>query len=529
MSSPLPSEAFQRAFLDAIFHLGAEAPLFLTLLDQLLSTDNSSHVDGIIIRVAKLLKRLPAALYQLNSVFHPRAQVEFNIRRDPVTSFVLRAANTSRIVLLESSLKNTSLFHGLTATQFCDILTNRTPGDCEYDILHAVTDPAINDCLAQLAQDVLDNSFCSRADRKEVIRFLWRCTGVPPSLLLYELKQLEPFGYTYLSDLHYGMLGSAKVVIKKPRISKDQLDRGEVRNGHLVSPNKSILREVILYQQFHHPNILPFLGVTCDGQYWLYGLVTPYMKHGNIIQFLGRHPSVNRLTPIWQIMKGLQFLHGFNPPIAHQDIKGANILVNDTMVCCLSDFGSSSIPELLQRSHEQAVGTTAWMAPEILAPPEHSQPDLLKADIYALGITILEMYTGKPPLDNPNWSVIYTSRVLRREKPLLPPACPHPFPSPLSELVGMMLEYDPLERLGIRMICQGVEDMLFPPSHIVLEGVDQQCTTESQAASIDGLPSQSFVHEMIRKERERVSRLEKACRFGISRLTPFLIRDHNRG
>ncbi|KAF9445957.1 kinase-like protein, partial [Macrolepiota fuliginosa MF-IS2] len=179
--------------------------------------------------------------------------------------------------------------------------------------------------------------------------------------------------------------------------------------------------EVILYRQFNHPNILPFLGVTCDEQYWLYGLVTPYMKHGSIIQFLRRHPSVNRLTPIWQIMRGLQFLHGFDPPVAHRDIKGANILVKDSMICCLSDFGLSSIPELSQRSHEQAVGTAAWMAPEILAPPEHGRLDLLKVDIFALGITILEIYAGKAPLANQNLSVIYNSRVLRKEKPSLAP------------------------------------------------------------------------------------------------------------
>lgn len=115
------------------------------------------------------------------------------------------------------------------------------------------------------------------------------------------------------------------------------------------------------------------------------------MKYGNIIEFLRRYPNVNRLTPIWQVMKGLEFLHGFDSPIAHRDIKGANILVQDNRVCCLSDFGLSSMPELSQRSHEQAVGTAAWMAPEILVPPLRGRLDLLKADIFALGITILEV------------------------------------------------------------------------------------------------------------------------------------------
>ncbi len=152
-----------------------------------------------------------------------------------------------------------------------------------------------------------------------------------------------------------------------------------------------MLREVILCRQFHHPNILPFVGVSCDDRDWLYGLVTPYMTYGNIMEFLQLYPEVNRLTVVFQIMKGLEFLHCWETPIAHRDIKGANVLVKDDLVCCLSDFGLSSIPELSQRSREHTVGTVAWMAPEILAPPEHGRLDLLKVDIFALGVTILEV------------------------------------------------------------------------------------------------------------------------------------------
>ncbi len=152
-----------------------------------------------------------------------------------------------------------------------------------------------------------------------------------------------------------------------------------------------MLREVILCRQLQHPNILPFVGVSWDGRDGLYGLVTPFMAYGNIIEFLQLYPSANRLTAVFQIMKGLEYLHSWEAPIAHRDIKGANVLVKDNLVCCLSDFGLSSIPELSQRSREHRVGTVAWMAPEVLAPPEHGRLDLLKADIFALGVTILEV------------------------------------------------------------------------------------------------------------------------------------------
>jgi serine/threonine protein kinase len=90
-------------------------------------------------------------------------------------------------------------------------------------------------------------------------------------------------------------------------------------------------------------------------------------------------------------MKGLEYLHTFEPPIAHRAIKGTNILVNDSFTCCLSDFGLSSIPEQSQQSRDYAIGALPWMAPEVLLPPEIGRIDLFKVDIFALAIAILEV------------------------------------------------------------------------------------------------------------------------------------------
>ncbi len=90
-------------------------------------------------------------------------------------------------------------------------------------------------------------------------------------------------------------------------------------------------------------------------------------------------------------MKGLEFLHTFEPPFAHRSIKGTNVLVDDGLTCRLSDFGLSFIPDLAQRSRDHAVNLMPWMAPEVLAPPETGQIDLLQVDVFALGATIHEV------------------------------------------------------------------------------------------------------------------------------------------
>lgn len=112
------------------------------------------HAESVILRIAKLLKGLPAALYKFNRLFKPHARLEFNVKRNPVTCCVLKTQDTSRIVLLDSSLDHVPLLHDLSATSLRDILLYRKPGDCVYDTLCGVEDPALLDCLAQLAQDV---------------------------------------------------------------------------------------------------------------------------------------------------------------------------------------------------------------------------------------------------------------------------------------------------------------------------------------------------------------------------------------
>lgn len=55
---------------------------------------------------------------------------------------------------------------------------------------------------------------------------------------------------------------------------------------------------MILCRQFRHPNILPYVGVTFDARGRLGTLVTPYMKHGNLLEFLNYYPNINCLTPV---------------------------------------------------------------------------------------------------------------------------------------------------------------------------------------------------------------------------------------
>jgi len=92
-------------------------------------------------------------------------------------------------------------------------------------------------------------------------------------------------------------------------------------------------------------------------------------------------------------LKGLQYMHSLN--ILHLDIKAANILLTETCVVKLADFGVSQVLKSNELSKEQNdyVGSPLFMAPEIIRKEKFNH----KADIWSLGITIIEMVQGRPP------------------------------------------------------------------------------------------------------------------------------------
>ncbi len=123
-----------------------------------LSLVHRHHIDRAILDIAKILRAHPQTLYKFNEILHPYAHIEFNVWRSPITSFVLKTPDSSRILSLSSHSDHFSL-GSLSTTQLCEIFTRGRCGEHTQDNLHLVTDPGLQECLAQLAQDV---SFTSR-------------------------------------------------------------------------------------------------------------------------------------------------------------------------------------------------------------------------------------------------------------------------------------------------------------------------------------------------------------------------------
>ena len=126
-------------------------------------------------------------------------------------------------------------------------------------------------------------------------------------------------------------------------------------------------------------------------------LVLPFCKFGSSELLIGQ---LNDEDEIWKfvldVSSGLERLHTNTPQIVHQDIKPANILIDNTHNYAITDFGISS---KMGGAHsyyydEENNGTLAYMAPERFQ--EHTKP-MPESDIWAFGATLCEILTGKVP------------------------------------------------------------------------------------------------------------------------------------
>ncbi|GMF33825.1 unnamed protein product [Phytophthora lilii] len=141
-----------------------------------------------------------------------------------------------------------------------------------------------------------------------------------------------------------------------------------------------------------HPRIVSFVGVAWDSLSDLC-VVTEYMDGGDLRSLLdnyvetGRAVGFNRekITIALHVCHALVYLHSLDPIVIHRDLKSRNTLLNRAMEAKLTDFG---IPrERLDRTMTAGVGTSLWMAPEVLMGERYDD----KADMFSFGVVLSEL------------------------------------------------------------------------------------------------------------------------------------------
>jgi len=167
--------------------------------------------------------------------------------------------------------------------------------------------------------------------------------------------------------------------------------------------------EVSAIGRTNHKNLIQLLGFCNEGQHRL--LVYEFMSNGSLASFLfgDSRPNWNRRIHIaFGTARGLCYLHEeCTTQVIHCDIKPQNVLIDDSFMARISDFGLAKLLKTDQsRTTTGARGTKGYVAPEWFK----NMPITVKVDVYSFGILLLELIccrrSYEPEVEDENMMVL---------------------------------------------------------------------------------------------------------------------------
>ncbi|CAM9000854.1 unnamed protein product [Rhodiola kirilowii] len=230
-----------------------------------------------------------------------------------------------------------------------------------------------------------------------------RLDGVSQRLTLSEIKRAtmgfskkRVIGEGASSTVYKGLLSPSGELVAVKRFN--HINRFDTFNN-------SFTNEFATMAEFlKHDNLVQLLGWCCEGGELV--LVYEYMPNGTLDKLLHRNATVatfflqweKRVRVILGVASALTYLHEeCERQIIHRDVKACNIMMDANFNAKLGDFGLAEVYEHSSANRQATLpaGTMGYLAPEYV----YSGVPTEKTDAYSFGVLILEVATGRRPVD----------------------------------------------------------------------------------------------------------------------------------
>ena len=221
----------------------------------------------------------------------------------------------------------------------------------------------------------------------------------------YEIVKKLGEGATSTVYLAQDAFNNREVAIKL--VSQTALN--DENRGKLM--HNLFLNEASLAGKLNHPHIVQIYDAVADEDDAY--IVMEYVPGGTLQRFT-RADNLLALGDVIEVVykcaRALDFAS--QTGVIHRDIKPANILVMDNTDIKITDFGSAAL-QMTTRTMVDGIGTPAYMSPE-----QHmNQPINLQTDIYALGVVMFQLLTGRLPFTADNIAGL-SQQILNADPPL---------------------------------------------------------------------------------------------------------------
>src|SRR5262249_17323862 len=139
---------------------------------------------------------------------------------------------------------------------------------------------------------------------------------------------------------------------------------------------------------------------------------------GSLAEKLAGRPQEERQAVQWLTTLGRAMQHIHEHGILHRDLKPGNLLLGDDGTLKIADFGVAKLTDKSEPTTraQQWLGTPEYMAPEQTATESPARTVGPATDVYALGVLLFEMLTGRPPFRA--HEPLETLRQVQTEEPL---------------------------------------------------------------------------------------------------------------
>ncbi|XP_010247279.1 PREDICTED: L-type lectin-domain containing receptor kinase S.6 [Nelumbo nucifera] len=208
-------------------------------------------------------------------------------------------------------------------------------------------------------------------------------------------KESRIVGKGASGTVYQGQLGSGRTVAVKRFSGINQVDRFRDPFTTELATMLGCLR---------HKNLVQLQGWCCEGNELV--LVYEFLPRGSLDKILHKSSSSavvlkldQRLKIVLGVASALTYLHEeCERQIIHRDVKACNIMLDAEFNAKLGDFGLAEVYEHsgITRVATIPAGTMGYLAPEYV----HTGIPTVKTDVYSFGVVVLEVATGRQPVDD---------------------------------------------------------------------------------------------------------------------------------